>query len=175
MIRPAPLLGLLEKSPEARKGFPVGADLRVRPVAGAALLEGFLPVGVPAPGIRSICELRLPGGHAGLWDSPEEGLSLQRTQTLFHRGFLTPPCQGLLKKPEKGNLFMCRGRIYATQVFSATTRATCMRLLQKLFPIRLRQTLVHRGYSTIPPQGGFLLSPSAGRLFGQPLFPGIRR
>ena len=35
------LWGLLRKPPEARNGFPVGADLCVRPIAGADLLERF--------------------------------------------------------------------------------------------------------------------------------------
>ncbi len=36
--------GLLKKSPEAGNGFPVGADLRVRPVVDADLVEVFLPL-----------------------------------------------------------------------------------------------------------------------------------
>ncbi len=84
LYRPnARMMGLLKNSPDARNGFPVGADLRVRPVAGADFLEVFLPVGVPAPGIRSICELRVSGGHAGP--------PLQKTQTLFHQDFFNSP------------------------------------------------------------------------------------
>ena len=49
----------------AKRDGVVGAYLRVRPFVGADFLEGFLPVGVPVPDIRSICEPRVSGGHAG--------------------------------------------------------------------------------------------------------------
>ena len=84
----------MKKSSEAGYGFPVGADPCVSPVVDASLVEVFLPHGVPTPDIRSICELRVWGGHTGLWDSPEEGPSLQKTQTLIHRGFSTTPEKG---------------------------------------------------------------------------------
>ena len=53
------LVGVAEKIPGSRNGFPVGADLRVRPVVDADLVEVFLPFGDPALDIRSICELRV--------------------------------------------------------------------------------------------------------------------
>ena len=65
------------------------------------------PVGVPAPDIRSICELRVWGGHAGP--------PLQKAQTLIHQGFFNRPLKGGVITDWRGG-FVGTGRDLSLQM-----------------------------------------------------------